>query len=51
MIVNFPLLVFVVSFAVLMLSAQLGDALRKKRRSQQEEGNSDFGVVLTGTLT
>jgi hypothetical protein len=36
---------------MLMLSAQIGDALRKKVRRSQEEGGNDFGVVLTGTLT
>jgi hypothetical protein len=50
-IVNFPLLVFVFSFAAMLLAARIGDALRKKVHRLQEEGGSDFGVVLTGTLT
>jgi hypothetical protein len=51
MIFDYPVLVFVVSFIVLVLSAQIGDGLRKKVRRLQEDGGSDFGVVLTGTLT
>jgi hypothetical protein len=48
---NFPVLVFAVSFVVLVLSAQLGDVLRRRLRRSPEEGGNDFGVVLTGTLT
>src|SRR5215469_122529 len=51
LILNLPLLVFVLSFVLLALSARIGDALRKKVRRAPEEEPSDFGVVLTGTLT
>lgn len=51
LIVGFPLLVFALSFAVLMFSAHTGDALRRRVRRPQDEGGNDFGVVLTGTLT
>lgn len=50
MLVDFPLLVFVVSFAVFILSALIGDALRK-RHLLKEESRDDSGVVLTGSLT
>lgn len=49
--VNFPLLVVAVSFVALVLSVQMGDALRKRvRRAQANDGN-DFGIVLNGALT
>lgn len=51
MILDYPLLVFVMSFIVLVLSAKTGDGLRMKVRRLREDGGSDFGVVLTGTLT
>jgi hypothetical protein len=50
-IVNFPLLVFALSFAVLGLSAKAGDTLRKKSSGVREDAGHDFGVVLTGALT
>jgi hypothetical protein len=49
-IVNFPLLVFALSFVVLVLSAKAGDVLREKMNRVQEDMH-DFGVVLTGALT
>jgi hypothetical protein len=51
LIPDFPLLMFALSFVALALSAKTGDALRKRVRRFQEDGASDFGVVLTGTLT
>lgn len=48
---NFPLLVFVVSFAAFILSALIGEALRKRLRPLREDTRDDSGVVLTGTLT
>jgi hypothetical protein len=50
-IVNLPLLVFALSFVVLVLSAKAGDALRKKSSGVREDVGHDFGVVLTGALT
>lgn len=49
--VDFPLLVFVVSFVVLVLAAWLGDLLRKRSKSSAEANRDDSGVVLGGTLT
>jgi hypothetical protein len=43
--------VFAVSFAALLLSALLGDFLRKRLRLIKEGSRDDSGVVLTGTLT
>jgi hypothetical protein len=51
LIASFPLLVFAASFVALVLSANIGDAVRKKMRRSQEEVGNDFGIVLTGTLT
>jgi hypothetical protein len=51
MIVNFPLLVFALSFVLLVFSAKVGDALRKKVSRVREDVGADFGVVLTGALT
>jgi hypothetical protein len=50
-ILEYPLLVFIVSFLVLVLSVQIGDSLRRRVHRTQEDGGNDFGVVLTGTLT
>jgi hypothetical protein len=36
-LLNFPLLVFALSFVVLSLSVQTGDILRKKLRPLQED--------------
>jgi hypothetical protein len=48
---NSPLLVFVLSFLVLWLSAWLGASLLKRKRVFEDEGREDFGVILTATLT
>jgi hypothetical protein len=48
---NFPLLVFLLSFVVLSLSAQAGDLLRNRLRPLQEEERDDFGIVLGALLT
>jgi len=50
-LMNFPLLVFVLSFVVLLLAAQIGDILRSKLRPLKEEDRDDFSVVLSATLT
>jgi hypothetical protein len=50
-LMNFPLLVFVVSFFVLWFSARTGVFFHEKRGSLDEQGREDFGVVLAATLT
>jgi len=49
--VDFPLLVLVVSFAMLAIAARLGDFMRKRSKSAAEANRDDSGVVLAGTLT
>jgi hypothetical protein len=49
--VDYPLLVLVVSFVLLVLAAWLGDLLRKKLKKAEEINRDDAGVVLGGTLT
>jgi hypothetical protein len=48
---NFPFLVFVLSFAVLCLAAGGGDILRSKVHPLVEEERDDFGMILGATLT
>jgi hypothetical protein len=50
-LLNFPLLVFALSFAVLWLSVQTGDVLRNRLRPLQEDERVDFGIVLGAILT
>ncbi|HKW37716.1 MAG TPA: hypothetical protein VJO54_07900 [Burkholderiales bacterium] len=50
-IVDFPLLVFVISFLGLWLSAWLGAALSRKRLVEHEGVRDDFGLILAATLT
>jgi hypothetical protein len=50
-LLNFPLLVFALSFVVLSLSAQAGDTLRNRLRPLQEDERADFGLVLGAILT
>ena len=50
-LMDFPLLVLVLSFVVLLLAAVLGDALRSKLHALNEEQRVDFSVVLNATLT
>lgn len=51
LIINYPLLVFALSFVALVLAATVGDAFRKRLHASREDGGTDFGIVLTGTLT
>ena len=46
-----PLLIFVLSFAALWLTAWVGAWLRKKEREQEADFRDDFGVILAATLT
>ena len=48
---NSPWVVLVSSFVVLALAAELGDLLRIKVRALKEAERSDYGVVLSATLT
>ena len=50
-LLNFPPLVFALSFVVLSLSAQAGDTLRNRVRPLQEDERADFGIVLGAILT
>jgi hypothetical protein len=50
-IVRFPLLVLVLAFVTLWLSAKIGTAFRKRRRNPEEAEREDFGVVVAGTMT
>jgi hypothetical protein len=50
-IAKYPLLVFILSFFVLILSARLGALYRKSRRLTESDTQGDFDVVLGATLT
>jgi hypothetical protein len=50
-LMNFPLLVFALSFAVLLLAAFIGDTFRSRVHTLNEEERDDFNVVLSATLT
>src|ERR1700743_1831780 len=50
-LMNFPLLVFVLTFFVLWLSARTGIFFHEKHGSLGEQEREDFGVVLAATLT
>ncbi len=50
-IVNFPVLIFVLSFIVLWLSTLIGDFFRKRVRPLQEQERSDFNLIQAATLT
>ena len=48
---NFPLLVFALSFVVLSLAAGVGDILRSRVYPLVEEERDDFGIIVGATLT
>jgi hypothetical protein len=48
---NYPLLVFVLSFFVLWLSAWGGRSLRRRKQKLEEDVREDLGVVTAATLT
>jgi hypothetical protein len=50
-ILDFPLLVFVISLAVLAVSVWIGAARLKRRRILKDDARDDFSVVLGATLT
>jgi len=48
---DYPLLVFVLSFFVLWLSERIGAFFLRRQRKLKEEIREDFGVILAATLT
>jgi hypothetical protein len=48
---DYPLLVFVLSFSVLSLSALIGAFFLGRQRKLEEDIREDFGVILGATLT
>jgi hypothetical protein len=50
-LMNFPLLVFALSFVVLSLAAGVGDILRSRVYPLVEEERDDFGIIVGATLT
>jgi len=50
-LMNFPLLVFALSFVVLLLAAFIGDAVRRTLHPLKGEERDDFNVLLNSTLT
>ena len=50
-LMDYPLLVLVVTFLVLWLSTGIGAWILAKRRTLQQAVREDFGVILGATLT
>jgi hypothetical protein len=50
-LMNFPFLVLVLSFLVLMFSAWIGDYLRRREGAVTDEAREDFSTVVGATLT
>ena len=50
-IVRFPMLVLVLAFVTLWLTARIGASFRRRRPSPEEAEREDFGVVVAGTMT
>ena len=50
-LMNYPLLVFVISFVLLWLSARIGASVLRRRHALKEDVRDDFGVILAATLT
>jgi hypothetical protein len=50
-VMKYPLLVFLISFFVLWLSAQAGVFVHQRQRKLAEEIHEDFGVILAAALT
>jgi hypothetical protein len=51
LLVNHPILTFVVTIVVLWISSRIGAALRARRADMTEEERGDYGVLLTAMLT
>ena len=50
-LMNFPLLVLILTFVLLFFAAYVGDLLRSKVLPLKADGREDFNVVLGATLT
>jgi hypothetical protein len=50
-VVDYPLLLFAVSFFALWLSARIGSTVLRRRGGLEEAAREDFGVILAATLT
>ena len=50
-LMNYPRLVFVVSFLTLWLSTLIGASFLRRRRELQPDAREDFGIILATTLT
>jgi hypothetical protein len=50
-IMNFPVVVLILSFGILALAARIGNYLRKRRNIALEDSREDFNTVLGATLT
>lgn len=50
-LMNFPVLVLVLSLVLLFLASAIGEVIREKVRPLKEEDRADFGTVVTATLT
>src|SRR5512137_211243 len=50
-LLNYPLLVFVLSFFTLWFATAAGALLFKRWRKLEERAREDFGVILAATLT
>jgi hypothetical protein len=50
-IVRFPILVLVLAFVMLWLSAKIGASFRRRRPDPEEAEREDFSVVVAGTMT
>lgn len=50
-ILDYPVLVFIVSFVAMWLAARIGAALLRRVRKIEEDAREDFGVIQAATLT
>ncbi len=50
-VTDYPMLVFMFSFLVLLLSARVGASFLMRLRKLEEDEREDFGVILAATLT
>jgi hypothetical protein len=50
-LLDYPPLIFVVTFVALWVAALIGAALRRRRPHVDEAARDDFGVILAATLT
>ena len=48
---DYPLIMFATSFALLMLAIMVSDALRKRKGGPKEDTRADAGLLLSATLT